>query len=635
MSKKLKVLALVLVAVLTLSVFAGCKNNETQGSSSVLTSSETNADVGNTDGEDTSDIASEVGNDEGEGNNADQNGDENKPDEEQKTSSTTSKANTIGGGKDKVDINKTGWPIVNKPVTFKILGIHLPSRGDPDKMSMFKWIEKTMKIKMKFEGVSEGKLPEKRTLALQSGDMPDLFTGGAWDDQTLAKYSAGKKPAIVDVMPYIEQGYAPTIEKIIKNPTVQALNMTEDGKMFSVPNQPNEDENYDHWMNINKKWMENLGLVSPGATVAEVYEKVNTPEKLFSVLEAFRDGDPDLNGKDDHWPLAVWNWSGSMIVSMYGVYATHGGVGIDLDYKVYNPYTTKSAYEACKFWNRVKTADHMMNEAITQDQSGNYAAFTHHIKTEGVGLFIWSYLGDTQFPPDKLKDYVAIPKPAGGGKESGLRLSKTVNAFANNVPTRGSWVISSKCSNIPAMVRLLDFFASDYGVMVGNLGEPGVNFTVNGDGTYTIKEAEADYQNAMGWAMSINQLKQQVYDSIKRESVNEENATYRAYFEAANKTYAQANIDNPVMYLPDVQLTATEIAALNRYKDANFDSQSSTMSKFVANTTTKLSEWDTRVENLGKKGLNEYLKVYQGIVDRNKSAIINSGEWCKKNSAYV
>ena len=642
MSKKLKVLALVLVAVLTLSVFAGCKNKETQGSSSVLTSSETEADgnltAGDPEGEDTSDVASEdkevESTDKGDKN-------ENKVDkedkEEDKTSSTTSKGNTIAGKPNqRIDINKTGWPIVNKPITFEIFGQDLPSRGDPTKMTMFKWIEKTMNIKVKYIGVVEGKISERRTLMLQSGDMPDLFAAGSFDDLLIAKYSAGKKPAIVDAMTYINQGYAPTLKKILEDETVKSLNMTEDGKLFTIPNQPDEDENYDHWFNINKTWMETLGIVEEGASTAEVYEAVNTPEKFFSVLEQFRDDDPDQDGEDDQWPLAIWNWSASMIIGMHGVYATHGGVGIDLDYKAYYPYATKSALRGCTFWNRIKTADRMFDESIPGKSDGYWAAFTTHIKEKDVGAFFWSYLGDSQFGADKLKDYVAIPKPGSTTTESGLRLSKAVNAFSNNLPDRGNWVISSDCSNVPAMVRLLDFFASDYGVMVGNLGEPGKNFVANNDGTYTIKIAgDADYQNAMGWAMGINELKNQLYDSIKREKVNEANDTYNKYLEAANKTYAQANIDNPVMHLPDIQLTAKEIAQLRKFESAGFDNMHGSMSLFMSNTTWKLSEWDTRIDAWYKKGLQEYVNVYQGIIDRNKSAIINSGEWCKNFSAFV
>ncbi len=634
MSKKLKVLALVLVAILTLSVFAGCKNKETQGSSSVITSSETEADGNQTAGDpnedenagNTSDVASDEGEtpDDGDG----QQGDENKP----TTSTTSGQSGVSGRPNTNVDINKTGLKIVNNKITFEVLAELLPSRGDPEKMSQFKWMEENLNIKTKIIAVTEGKLTERKTLMLQSGDMPDLFTSVSWDDVELAKYTAGKKPALVDALPIINEGYAPTLKKILEDPTVKMLNLTEDGKLFTIPKMPSREENYDHWININKKWLVNLGIVDDDATAWDIYNTIDTPEKLFEVFEAFRDENPDGGAPDDQWPLAIWNWSASFITSFFGVNTTEGLVGIDSDYKVYYPYATKSARQACTFWNRVYTADRMLDKSIPGQSAGYWAAFTTHLKEKEVGFFNWSYLSASQFPKDKLTDYIAIPRP-GIANETGLNLQKSINPF-NNMPKRGSWVISSDCSNKYAMVRYLDFLASDDGVMVGNFGAVGENFTINKDGTYNVKiSTDSDFQNAMGWAMGIAEVKDQTFDKIKRAEtvVDHDNDNYRAYLAATNKMYAEAHIKYPRLILPPVQLTAKEIAALRKYESAGFDNTSGAMSSY-ATGHWKLADWDTRVEGWNKKGLQQYISVYQGIVDRNKSAIVNTGEWCKKNS---
>ncbi|MEE1279710.1 MAG: hypothetical protein UHH95_02625 [Oscillospiraceae bacterium] len=630
MSKKLKVLALVLVAILTLSVFAGCKNNETQGSSSVLTSSETESDGNQTEGKpnegegtgDTSDVASGEGEEpaDGDGN------------EVEDTSSTTSMGGPSGRPDKQVDVNKTGLKIVNNKITFEILAKLLPSRGDPEKMSMFKWIEENLNIKTKIIAVTEGKLNERKTLMIQSGDMPDLFNAG-FSDTELAKYTAGKKPALIDALPYIEKGYAPTISEILKDPTVRRLNINEDGKLFSVPNKPANNEEYNHWLNINKTWLVNLGIVDDDATAWDIYKEIDTPEKFFDVLEAFRDDDPDGDGVDDQWPMALWQTASSFFISFFGVDPANGSVGIDLDYKVYYPYSTKSARQACLFWNRVYTADRMLDKSIPNQSAGNYAAFSTHIKDKEVGFFNWSYLTDAQFPSEKLKDYVAIPKP-GVANESGLNISKSVNPFSNGI-SRGQWFISSDCSNVYAMVRYLDFLASDDGVMVGNYGAVGQNFTINKDGTYTVKiPGDADYQNAMGWAMGINEVKDQVRAKVKKINPNVGNQVYGEYKNAANKTYAEAHVKFPQLKLPNVQLTAKEIASLNQFSKAGFDNSANYLTQIVIGSKS-INEFDTQNDNWNKAGLQKYLSVYQGIVDRNKDAMFTTGDWCKKNSAYI
>ncbi len=621
MSKKLKVLALVLVTILCLSVFAGCKPRETQGSSSVLTQSEVQGD--NVGGENNDTDASGVADDENE-SKADGN-------QVADNSSTTSGGSVRPG--QKIDINKTGWPIVNNKITFKIMGQSLPSRGDPTKMSQFKYVEELTNIKTTFIGVVESKMTERKTLALQSGDMPDLFAGFSWTDVEISKYTSGKKPKLIDANEYIAD-YAPNIAKIIKDdPTEKAINVTADGKMYTIPNRPNETYNFDHWLNINKKWLQELGYIEDykTATVDEVYEVVNTPEKFLKILEEFRDKIPGILGVSEVWPFAMWNWGGNFITSWWGVQTTMGHIGIDLNGKVYYPYATTNARDACRYWNIIRNADHLMQSSIVGSSDGYWAKFTTHIKEDNVGAFVWSYLSDSAFPSKKLEEYVAIPFPAAGFNNPDLKLSKVANPF-NNTPSRGSWVITSSCKNVPAMIRMLDYYTTNDGIMVGNWGTPkNGNYTVNKDGTYTLTNQKminnsGDWDNAMGWAMGINEPgKANITIKKNTSSADYKNTTYDNYNAQAIKTYSAAHKKNPVYYMANVQKTAKEIAQLRKFDAAGFD-VNGPMSSYVTGNW-KIQDWDTRVDNWNKKGLKDYLKLYQSIVDRNSEGIIKSNTY--------
>lgn len=603
MSKKLRVLALVLVAIFALSVFAGCgKNEEVKGSSAVQTNSEV-ADLGGESG-----IASENEN----GNNSDGNTDDN-------SSTTSNKAQKPG---EKIDVNEKGWPIVNNKITVEIMAQALPSRGDPEKMSMFKYYEKMTNIKTKIIAVDETKMTERVTLALQSGDMPDMFTAHSWSDLALTKYTSGKKPALIDVSPYLDT-YGPNMKKVLENDAVvRGLNTTAKGKIYTLPDARNKIDNYDHWLNINKKWLDDLGLKIP-----------TTPDEFEKVLIAFRDQDPNGNGSYDEIPFAMWNWGANFIMSWWGVQTTSGSIGIDLDGKVYYPYATKNARAAATYWNKIRATAGIMDTSLPGKSAGYWAAMTEHIATGKVGSFVWSYLQGSRFPAELLKDYVAIPFPVANFSNPEINVSPVANPF-NNTPSRGGEVITSSCKNIPAMVRYWDYFYTPDGIMLGNWGSPeDGTYKKNKDGTYTLADqfasSEGNYQQAMGWAMGLEETKKSIPHLIKKKVTNDpsyKNYVYDAYNEAAIKTYRAAHKKYPVYYMANYQKTAEEIAQLRKYENAGFTSNNGSMSSYVTGHW-KIADFDTKVEGWNKKGLSGYLKIYQTIVDRNKENLINSATW--------
>lgn len=608
MSKKLKVLALVLVAVFALSVFAGCgKNTETNGSSAVETTSDVeNIGVDDTDDKDPTNVQS--------GDKEDEDNDD--------TSSTIGKNPTKPG--EKIDCNKTGWPIVNQKITFEIQGQITPSRGDPEKMSQFKYYEKLTNIKTKYIGVVETKERERVNLALQSGNMPDAFTSFGWSDVMLQKYTSGKKPALVEVSKYLPV-YGPNMQALFdKDPVTKGLNTLADGKIYTMPKAPNVIDNYDHWLNVNTKWLDELGLDIP-----------TTMDEFEDMLIAFRDENPDGDGIDgNHWPFAQWNWGGNFIMSGWGPQVTTGSVGIDLDGKVYYPYATKNAREAATFWNRIRNTAGLMDNSVVNKPDGSWKVFTEHIAKGNIGAFHWSYLQAERFDPELLKNYVAIPFPTANYKNDSLRLSKVANPW-NNTPGRGSIVVTSDCENVPAMIRYFDYYMTADGLMLGNWGTPeGGNYKKNKDGTYTITnkdllDNEAAYQDAMGWNMSISETKKAIPHLLKVDKTdkNYKNGVYDKYNAAAIKTYQNAHKKNPVVFMANYAKTAEEIAQLRKYD--TFTLQSGSMGSYVTGHW-KIGDFDTKVENWNKAGLSGYLKIYQGIVDRNKANLIYTDKYVNR-----
>lgn len=602
MSKKLRILALVLATLLTLSIFAGCDKSPVNDNSSVMTQSE----VGGNEDENT------------QGGNQDA-GDET-PDDT--NSETESKTSTITSNK-KLDINKTGWPITNKKVTFEVMGRTSANAADPNKMSMFSYMEKNTNVGIKYIPVNENDIRERKTLALQSGDIPAAFafTYNTFSDFELDKYS--REGAFVDVSKYLKD-YAPTIySELEKHPVQKALNVTSDGKIYTLPTKTSRSDytNYDHYLNINRTWLENLGLRIP--TADDPY----TIDEFLEVMRAFRDQDPNGNNQSDEIPFGLWNWGAGWVLAFWGCHVGAGNLAVDLNHKVYFPLTSTNAKAACQWWYDFLNEDGLMDGGIVgQNKSGSWTEFTSHISKGNVGCFQWSYLGKDRFPSELLKDFVAIPYPVASFKNSNLKLSASCQPY-NSVPQRGKIIFTKACTNVPALLRYFDYLFTDDGIMVGNYGDPAKGlYKKLSNGNYKLTDkgmvANAGLKQAPGWTMALPEPTAMINIKIE-ETTDKDSKVYTEYATAAKKMYKKANEKYPQIRLSGLMLTSSEITKLRKFNEEFASSGTAgRMSYYVQSKNNALQNWVTDVQEFEKKGINDYVKLYQGIVNRNKQFLV-------------
>ena len=614
MSKSLKILALVLVAVLSVAVFAGCRREVVQGSSAVETQSDI-ADVSNID--------SQASGQEDENSSKV----DNTPGNEEEVSSTTSNAGSVGSGR--VQVNKTGWPIVNEKISFEIMGKEAVGYADPDSMSAFKYYEKKTNIHIDFVGVPSGQVGTRKALVLQSKDWPDAFRfdNTTFSDVEISKY--GSEGAFVDVSKLVKT-YAPNISELLENKANYATNVAEDGKIYTIPHMTytgrrsaNWHNTYNHWLNINTEWLEELGLDIP-----------TTTDEFRAVLEAFRDADPNGNGTQDEIPYADFAWSANFITAGWGVYGatgnTGGGIGIDNKGKAYYNIITEEAHQATKYWHSIRNSSGLMDNSIIANQKNDYAAFKTLIKSGKVGAFRWSGLGSASFDPKLLEKYTPIPYPdAPSITGSSLSLNATCQPLTAK-PIRGCLIITKACKNVPALLRYYDYLMTDDGIMLMNWGteEAGL-YKKNSNGTYKLltNDSNKKKKEGLSWYFGVPEWPMAKVD---RSSLGNDDAYY-AYIEKADQLYYDAHKKSPTYYLPEVMKTADEIRQLKLYEKHRFtEIHSGTLGNYIINYTAGngygIDNWTTWVQNMEKNGINNYVKLWQKIVDRNKAYIYKSSD---------
>ena len=160
-------------------------------------------------------------------------------------------------------------------------------------------VEEMFNVDLNFEttGYDASAASEKRQISLASGDYPEIFMLINWVDQfsqaELIKYS--QQGLIIPLNDLIEQ-HAPNIKAAFaKEPEFLKLATAPDGNIYGLP-QWNDcfhcSYSAKYW--INTEWLKKLGLEMPTTTA-----------ELKDVLLAFKNGDPNGNGRADEIPLSA------------------------------------------------------------------------------------------------------------------------------------------------------------------------------------------------------------------------------------------------------------------------------------------------------------------------------------------
>jgi putative aldouronate transport system substrate-binding protein len=187
-------------------------------------------------------------------------------------------------------------PLTETPVTLKMfieldqgkIGVHYASYAE---MLCFQEMAKRTNVTIEFIHPPAGLASEQLNLMLAAGDLPDL-TYWNWN-----RVAGGPAKLLADniILPlneYIEK--LPYLGKFLAdNPAVDKEVKTDDGDYYCYPYiRKSDDFNAVYGYMIRKDWLDKLGLPVP-----------ETLDEWYSVLSAFRDKDPNGNGKKDESPL--------------------------------------------------------------------------------------------------------------------------------------------------------------------------------------------------------------------------------------------------------------------------------------------------------------------------------------------
>lgn len=447
-------------------------------------------------------------------------------------------------------------------------------------------------VSFTFEQYSDpGAYAAGKTNAFAKNELPDvLFKAGLTPEEEMAYHNSGQ---LVDLAPYLEE-YAPNLYAILEaRPDWRAVITQPNGAITSLPALSGADREACVW--INQSWLTALNLAMP--TTIEAYTEV---------LRAFRDGDPNGNGKQDEIPLSlVGPWEAKFLLHAFGLTPNDYNIYVEDGTVVFAPF--EEEYRAFVEWLKMAHDEKLIDPDTFRQMQGTRSNLLSTAESNAPTTIG----GMVTIAPYTLVDMgittsYAVLKPL-------VYEGKQVYRQLLNGVTRGTFAVTSACEDIPAALRWVDYLYSEAGGRLANAGVEGQDYTVAEDGTWTWNTGEDYYLLSELVASSI------IAGDSKTPGL--EPAAFMRNSQITDDNYARRQVDAIREYLvepfpvtwPTDAAVEERIAALQEALGACVDMAIANFA--MGKTELNDNTWNAFLEELRALGAEEFVSLWQAKYD--------------------
>jgi len=367
------------------------------------------------------------------------------------------------------------------------LSIGIPSNAlvlSHDDNAFTRWIEETCGVELSFQefaGGTDVQTQISTTIAARQ-ELPDILWGIGLNTTQWQQY--GKEGYFVNLTPYYEDKenaskvfwdrFNNELSEREQAYVMKQMTCIEDGQFYGAPTVETssvDKQAYQMW--INTQWLDTLGLEMP-----------NSPESLYTVLKAFKEGDPNGNGQPDEIALfgsqelpmcgMVVDW----IINMFVYYNRTRPWLVAEDGSISLVYDKPEYREALKYINKLR-AEGLLPEmvwsnadlkSITTPQSG----------TALCGIFAGHLTSHTVTNNMVLEQYQPLPYWG--------------SVIRRDITCQVSTFVTENCDYPEKAFEVLMAAWSWDGSMRSRYGEYGVNWTDADPGSKSDMGLDATYK---------------------------------------------------------------------------------------------------------------------------------------------
>jgi putative aldouronate transport system substrate-binding protein len=485
------------------------------------------------------------------------------------------------------NLQQTGYPIVNEPITLKMMGPKAAIHAEWKDMNFFKYMEEKTNIHFEFDTPPASGYADKKNLVFASMELPDVFFSAGLT--ALEEVNYGSQGILVPLEDLIDQ-YAPNLKAIMdKRPEIRKSITTPDGHIYALPmifDAPRAQVNPMLW--INGKWLDKL----------KVTTLPKTTDELVDLLIRFKKEDPNDNGKADEIPVSATD----LMTLRHNFLPAFGlveeqGFYVEDD-KVSYALMEDGFREYLRFMNRLYTEKLLDQEVMT------HTAQEFNAKGAEVGYGMFPYalpsipLGQTNV--EEIINNRVLPPLTSPFNDTPL-------AKKNNTITRGTFAITNKNKHPEATMRWVDYLYSEEGAYTIFQGVEGENWEwVDAEKTrWVFLGSEQERGQATpdpGTAPPQHR---------REDIILKKNAEDERYFDRQPQLL-EPYLKSPfptVYFTPEEQ---TRVSALQTDIETYYKQMEA---QFIVGRAS-FDKWEEYVSTLKRMGIEDLIALYQAAYDR-------------------
>jgi len=500
-------------------------------------------------------------------------------------------------------------PITKEKTTIRVMVPDNAIVEDFSTNEFTKYLEEQTNIHIEWDVVPGSSAGEKLNLVLSSGEgLPDVIMG--FNMSNSQQMIFGTQGVIRPLNDLIDKYGFETKKMFEQMPVVKDSMTAPDGNIYSLPH-TNECFHctLPRRMWIYEPWLDKLGLKMP-----------TTTDEFYQVLKAFKEQDPNGNGKADEIPMSGSPTGFMSSIDSFLMNAFIYNPGGDRLYlengRVVVPFDKPEWREGLRYLHKLYEEKLLDPQALTQDEDqlrrlGENPDIAILGVTGGMHMGVFSEFYGAS---NRWLEYKTIPPLQG---PQGLRVAPRE---AYHLVGTGSYLIMKESKHAEAAFRLADFLYNEETTLRSVIGRPGQEWVPAQDGEIGINGEPAKWKQIADWGQVQNINWGQTGPSLRTnelrlgEVANPEKPLEIVMYDEAKTKYEpyQQAVENvlPPLFFSNEQ--AIEIADLS--KTIN-DYVNEMIARFTIGDADLDKDWDGYLDNLGKMKLEHYLTLYQEVYD--------------------
>ena len=428
---------------------------------------------------------------------------------------------------------------------------------------------------------------------IAGGNYTDIFSCAGVDAQQY--YLDGVTIKLDDV---IDQ-YMPNFKALLEaNPEIDQAIKAEDGSYYYIP-LINEEVIATAGTFVRKDWLDEMGEKVP-ETIDEWHDLLVKVKDKYGVA-------PILGRAKELLEMGTFALAYCPDLSLANGYYVEDGKAIYIPAtEGYRDFmrTMKQWYEEgliYKDFASLKMADWRARMA-----NGEGFLSNGYIGSGLVNIYNTGVAANPEF------EFVAAPTAS---LKKGEDAKYCTGSAVVNPTAANATVITTKCENVEAAARYIDYCFSEAGMMLLNYGIEGISYNmVDGKPIYT----DLILKNPQG--LAVNEAKAPYMDNFaggrgfiaKFNTTGQYSSTPNA-LEAVDVYSSKGEIDHTIVMLT---YTAEETEEMNTYISDITKCVTNSRTKFILGTMDIENDWDDFIDELNALGLEKVLAIRQAALDR-------------------